>query len=457
MSLIEKDIVGALLLNPKKIGVISTFLKPEHFDDSSARYIYEIQVNLYNNKDTITLSLIYDELKKKTSNEDKIDKAIRYVIDAANDLSTTIPLDTWATTLYRIKEEDKIKGDFKNIIATSKDLVRDLSDNAVQLMANNNLTERSTKNSTQILSIFHNYIKFNQEHSNRSYIGLNTGFRKLSRMLDGLQPNTYTVIGAGTGVGKTNFLMNLLDNLTSIIDPDYEVAVLLFSMEMTIAQVMCRYFAMKLEMPIADVKRGNFNEEQLTNLGRVDAFFSNCIFEIADEQRCTNNSITDIYNQFNHKCNNEYTGDKKLIKVIALDYVQLVKGDDNKQYKSKVQQVESVTERLRMLRDEPDTLIIALSQFSRKTNDKSRAKDFYRPDLSDLKDSSQIEQDANQVVLLWRPDYYGMPQLQDGRDAKDVMVGIVAKNREGMTGDFHMLLKPECAKLLDYDSIEHNF
>jgi replicative DNA helicase len=260
--------------------------------------------------------------------------------------------------------------------------------------------------------------------------GLATGFADLDEITSGWQDSDLIIIAARPAMGKTAFVLSMAKRMVS----DYGVPVALFSLEMSDVQLVNRLIINACEVPGEKIKNGRLSMEEwrrlLTGTGGlygaplyVDDTPALSVFELRSKAR---------------RLVREHG-----IKMIIIDYLQLMTASGAK-FGSREQEVSSISRSLKGLAKELNIPVIALSQLNRAVE--ARQGDGKRPQLSDLRESGAIEQDADMVCFIHRPEYYKIYEDESGNDLRGVAELIIAKHRNGAVGDVRMRFRSELAR-----------
>jgi len=247
--------------------------------------------------------------------------------------------------------------------------------------------------------------------------GVPTGFTALDRLTGGWQKSDLIITAARPGMGKTSFVLAIARNAAV----DFKKPVALFSLEMSSLQLVNRLISMEAEIPGDKLRRGNLEKwewEQLTH--KIDKLSDAAIF-IDD---------TPAINIFELRAKCRRLKMQHDIQMVIVDYLQLMTGGsgDGKGGGNREQEISSISRGLKALAKELQIPVIALSQLSRAVETRGGDK---RPQLSDLRESGAIEQDADLVIFLYRPEYYGMDTDENGMSLKGIGEVIIAKHRNG--------------------------
>jgi replicative DNA helicase len=274
------------------------------------------------------------------------------------------------------------------------------------------------------------------EHLN----GVPSGFMELDRATGGWQNSDLIVIAARPGMGKTAFTLALARN--SSIDHNKPVA--FFSLEMSSNQLVQRLISMEAEIPAEKIRRGNLEQHEYQQLtAKIDSL-RNAKMYIDD---------TPGINIFELRSKCRKLKQTKDISMIIIDYLQLMSGtNEGKGGGNREQEISQISRSLKGLAKELNVPVIALSQLSRAPETRGGNK---KPILSDLRESGAIEQDADIVIFLYRAEYYGIPQDEDGMDTKGLAEIMIAKHRNGPLKNVKTKFIGKFAKFADFDEYQN--
>ncbi|UNW45399.1 replicative DNA helicase [Geobacillus phage TP-84] len=261
--------------------------------------------------------------------------------------------------------------------------------------------------------------------------GINTGFAGLNRMTDGLQGNNLIIIGARPSMGKTAFALNIGTNACTLDDARVDI----FSLETPEKRLAKRIIASVGNISAERLRRMDFDDKTrerfIQKVGLVDSFD----LHIHDQSTITVEEIRSIVAESNRQARKE--GKKHLV---IIDYLQLITYRGPLQ--NKVQQIGHISRQLKLMAGDFDIPIIALSQLSRGVEQRQDK----RPVMADLRESGDIEQDADIIAFLYRDDYYDKES-----DKKNITEVIIAKNRDGAVGTVELAFIKEYNKFLDLE------
>jgi replicative DNA helicase len=266
-----------------------------------------------------------------------------------------------------------------------------------------------------------------------SLSGVPSGFTKLDRLTSGWQKSDLVIIAARPSMGKTAFVLSMARNMA--VDHSRPVAV--FSLEMSSIQLVNRLLIGETQLSSEKIRTGNLENYEWEQLEYK-------IKDLEESPIFVDDTPAISIFEFRAKCRR--LKQKYDIQAVVIDYLQLMTG--SKDSGSREQEVSNISRSLKSVAKELDIPVIALSQLNRSVEMRSGNK---RPQLSDLRESGAIEQDADLVIFIHRPEYYGLDVDEEGNSLKGIAEIIVAKHRNGAVGDIHLKFIREYAKFVDLD------
>jgi len=249
--------------------------------------------------------------------------------------------------------------------------------------------------------------------------GVTTGYSCLDNFTNGLQPTDLTIIGAASSMGKTSFALNVAYNAVRAKHP-----VAVFSYEMSAPQLLQRIISIESGVSLRELNQGAIDKEQLKLINKAIGVIEDLPLKIDDCKRTSLSYLTAKIRKYAINDN---------VQVVFIDYLQLV-SVQGKKNGTREQEVSMVARTLKNLAKELNISVIALSQLNRGVSFRGNPK----PTMSDLRESGEIEQAADIVCLLFRPEYYNIPSLEDGTDAAGLAQIIFAKGRNIGVGEINM-------------------
>jgi replicative DNA helicase len=271
-------------------------------------------------------------------------------------------------------------------------------------------------------------------HSKQDVTGVPSGIRAFDRMTTGFQKSDLILIAARPSMGKTAFAQNIVAHVVL----EKNAPVLFFSLEMNKHAIMQRFIAAEAKINLKDIRTGFFRRDRWQDLTTAAARFSEAPLYINDNPGMTVFSVRAISRQLMSRLKQE----NKTLGMVVIDYLQLLRGGGSRQ-ENRQQEVSEISRGLKQLARELNVPVIALSQLSRASEDKTRTDN--RPKLSDLRESGSLEQDADLVALIHREGYYkpNDPTLENKAQL------IIAKQRQGPTGIVDVLFLRDITRFVD--------
>lgn len=276
-------------------------------------------------------------------------------------------------------------------------------------------------------------------HSKQEVTGIPTGLRAFDRMTTGFQRSDLILIAARPSQGKTAIALNMVAH--AVLEKN--LPVLFFSLEMNRHAIMQRFIASEAKVNLKDIRTGYFKRDRWQDLTGAAARFSEAPLFINDNPGMTVMSVRTISRQLMTRLRQE----KKELGMVVIDYLQLLRGGGGRN-ENRQQEVSEISRGLKQLARELNVPVIALSQLSRASEDKSRLDN--RPKLSDLRESGSLEQDADVVAMIHREGYYkpNDPTLENKAEI------IIAKQRQGPTGSVPVTFLRSITRFVDETTSE---
>ena len=417
---LEEAILGAIMLEKGAFEVVAEILKPNCFYVDSHQRIFSAMQSLAQKNMAIDMLTVVEELRTAEDLDQvggpyAVAKLTNAVVSSANiEFHARIVLQKFIQReLIRISGE--IIGDAYEDSTDVFDLL-DLAESKLFEITNNHLR----KNFDDIASVLVKTVERIEDMRNRQedITGVPSGFETLDKITYGWQPTDLIILAARPSVGKTAFALNLARS--AAMNPQKPTAVAVFSLEMSAGQLVTRILSAQSEVPLEKITRGRLEPHEMTQLFKkgVEPLQKAPIF--IDDTAALN-----IF-ELRAKCRRLKT--KHDVGLIIIDYLQLMSGSgDNRS--NREQEISRISRDLKGLAKELQVPIIALSQLSREVEKRKEGAKI--PQLSDLRESGAIEQDADMVMFLYRPDYYELTQDQNGEVNKGDTYVKIAKHRNG--------------------------
>ena len=423
----ERCVLGAMLIrNGESIGDIQGQLMPEEFFVEAHRLIYETMLEVYADQKTIDLTLLIDRLEKKNL----LDKVggTRFILYLGNNIQTNANIKSHAGLVkekYRLRQLIAIGEELADDAYANREEVKDIVAVAEQRLLSLNEQEEAVGSehiSEIILRVHH---RVNTIYSSGSpTTGLETKFPTFDKLTGGLQKSDFIIIAARPSMGKTALAINIANNVARIItDPtDRRITkegrgtVALFSLEMSKEQIGNRLLSLESGVNSQRLNNGQLEDSEWTDIQEASARIARAKLYVDDTPGIT---ATELRTRA-RRLKNEHGLD-----LVVVDYLQLMSGGIRQTRETNRQQeISEISRSMKALARELDVPVIALSQLSRAVELRAEKK----PQLSDLRESGSLEQDADIVIFLYRESYYKPDAADDSTEM------IVAKHRNGPTG-----------------------
>jgi replicative DNA helicase len=428
--LAEKSILSNLLINEQTIELILQHLTIETFYFRNHQELYRAIIFLYEKKIPIDLITLTSFLQDNGLLE-KIG-GLKILIELVNQIPNMLYLEEYIKLLQdKFLRRTLIKLGYQIINSsyiTNIPLENILNDLEIKLFNVTNRTENN-KLTTSAELLAKVFFDLKQKSLKEKLPGLESGFKKLDLITQGFQTSDLIIVAGRPGMGKTAFCLNII---TSIVKT-YKLPVIFFSLEMAKEQLMYRLLSNETEISNTNLRTGNINKQEWVKLSLAIKKFSSLPIFIDDT---TNISIQTIRLKLK-----KILFEQTKIGLIIIDYLQLMQNSKSKT-ENRVQELSQITRSLKSIAREFNIPVIALSQLSRNVETRINK----RPQLSDLRESGSIEQDADLVLMLFRENYYNLK-----KDQQDLAEIIVAKHRNGPTGTIQLKFDANCIKFSNYN------
>ncbi len=435
---LEEAVLGALMLEKDALTSVIDILKVESFYKEAHKVIFQAILDLFTESQPIDLLTVTTQLRKNGALE--VAGGAFYITELTSKVASAANIEFHA----RIITEQSIKRELIRISSTiQKDAFEDTTDVFELLDAmEQSLFEISEKNIRKnyatMSSIMRDAIAELEIRKNQKdgLTGVPSGFTALDRVTSGWQKSDLVIIAARPAMGKTAFVLSVLRN--AAVDHNRPVAI--FSLEMSSVQLVNRLISSEAELDSDKIKKGTLADHEWAQLVHKTAKLSKAPLFVDDTPAL---SILEL----RAKC-------RKLkaqhdIQMVVVDYLQLMSGDSKGGFGgNREQEIASISRALKKIAKELSIPVIALSQLSRAVETRGGDK---RPQLSDLRESGAIEQDADMVMFLYRPEYYGITEDEGGASTAGVGEVIIAKHRNGSLENIKLRFIGRYTKFTDLD------
>lgn len=426
----EQSVVGSMLMDKDAIVTASEIIISEDFYQHQYGVIFDAIVELYNEGKPVDLITLQNRLKEKDLPPEI--SSMEFVRDLLIAVPTSANVRYYANIVYE-------KSMLRKLIKTSEEIAnscylgRDGLDTIMEQTEKEMfglLQTRNTGDYVPIKQVVLNALEKIEEASknHRSVTGIETGFTDLDHQTSGMQPSDLVLIAARPSMGKTAFVLNLVQHVA--LKRNHPVAI--FSLEMSKEQLVNRIFSMESRVDAQVLRTGKLNDSEWEKLVESVGYIGESKLIIDDTPGI---SISELRSKC-RKFKLEHGLD-----MVIIDYLQLMSGS-GKKGENRQQEISEISRSLKALARELSAPVIALSQLSRACE----TRPDHRPMLSDLRESGAIEQDADVVMFLYRDDYYNKDT-----EKKNIAEVIIAKQRNGPIGTVELVWLPNYTKFANME------
>jgi len=439
---IEEAVLGSMLIEHEAATIALQMLQPDDFYKPAHRHIFETIHELYERDNPLDLLTVENELRDKNL----LDQCggSSYLADLTRSVSSAANIDYHA----QIISEKAVK---RNLILKCNEIIKsaydstsdafdvlDAAEQRIYDLSNN----KSRTNSQAIGDVLKDTLQYLEEIRGKpaGITGVPTGL-DVDKLTSGFQPGDLVIIAARPSMGKTAFVLTTARNAALHVDENLQTNVAIFSLEMSNQSLVQRLLMMEGRIDAQTARSGRLKDEEFKRL--IDAasrLFTAKIF-IDDTPSL---SVMELRTKC-RRLKSEHD-----IGMIVVDYLQLMTASvrDNS---NREQEIATISRGLKALAKELDVPVVALSQLSRAVEQRGGDK---RPQLSDLRESGSIEQDADVVMFLYRPEYYGITTTAEGHSTKGLAEVIVGKQRNGPTGSKRLYFVENYARFENFTQAE---
>ena len=433
---LEEAVLGAMMIDKKGIDDVIDILHPDAFYDKKHQEIYGAIYALFQNSEPIDLTTV----SHKLTTEGKLELAGGnfYLIQLTQKVASSAHIEFHSRIILQKYIQRRLITISSEIIENAYDEttdVFDLLDDAEGKLFE--VTQGNLKKGAEAAEgLVQQAINKIQEISNQEGMsGLATGFTKLDALTSGWQPSDLIIIAARPGMGKTAFVISMAKNMAI----DFGEPVALFSLEMSSVQLITRMISSETGLTSEKLRKGNLEPHEWEQLNVKVKKLSDAPIFIDD---------TPALSIFDLRAKARRLVSQHGVKILVIDYLQLMTAGGSGG--NREQEISTISRNLKALAKELNIPVIALSQLSRAVETRGGSK---RPLLSDLRESGAIEQDADIVSFIFRPEYYGMTEWDDDDHSPCEGQGefIVAKHRNGGLDNIRLKFTGHLAKFSDLE------
>ena len=433
---IERVVLGALMVDSDAFSVVSELLKPETFYEPRHQKIYEAIRNMNMDERPVDIMTLNDELSKMG----EIDKVggVDYLMEISSQVASAAHVKSHARILaekYMQRQLIHFAGDIETKAYDSSvdvdELMQQAEGSLFQISQNN-----MKQDFTQVAPVVKNAVEILQRAaSNKGGLtGIPTGYTGMDEITSGWQASDLVIIAGRPAMGKTSFALSIAKNVAV----DYGVPIGFFSLEMNNVQLVNRLISNVCEVSGRKILNGQLDPSDWERLDKRIGRLTDAPIYVDD---------TPGLSVFELRTKARRLVREKGVKIIMIDYLQLMNANGMK-FGSRQEEVSTISRSLKGLAKELDIPVLALSQLSRNVENREGLEG-KRPQLSDLRESGAIEQDADMVLFVHRPEYYHIYQDEKGNDLHGMAQIIIAKHRKGSTGDVLLNFRGEFTRFQD--------
>lgn len=435
---LEEAVLGALMLEKNALSAVVDLLKPEAFYVDAHSRIYNAVLSLWKDRQAVDILTVTNQLKK--SGELEIIGGAYYISKLTNRVASSANIEFHA----RIVLQKYIQ---RMLIQISTDTIREAFEDSTDVLdlldkaesglfaiAENNIKKNYSKMSDLLQEAIEQIEKAKTQEDGVS--GIPSGFSALDKVTAGWQRSDLIILAARPGMGKTAFVLALARNAAI----DFKKPVAFFSLEMSSVQLVTRLISGETGLKADKLKRGQLEAHEWQQLHSQITKLADAPIFIDD---------TPALNVFELRAKLRRLKSEQNIDMAIIDYLQLMtaggEGKGNRE-----QEVSTISRSLKAIAKELNIPIIVLSQLNRQVESRGGANNSKRPQLGDLRESGAIEQDADMVMFIYRPEYYQITQDDAGNSLQGLAQIIIAKHRNGSLEDVNLKFISENAKFTDY-------
>jgi replicative DNA helicase len=441
---LEEAVLGALMLEKDALTNVIDILQPKSFYKEAHERIFGAIKRLFEKSEPVDILTVTQELKK--TGELDLAGGAYYITQLTNRVASAANVEFHA----RIIVQKFIQ---RELIRISTDTIRDAYEETSDVF---DLLDTAESNLYSVVSgtIRKEYDKMSSligiaikqieaaRNQKTGVTGVESGFTELDRITSGWQKSDLVIVAARPAMGKTALVVSLARNAAV----DFGRPVAIFSLEMASVQLVNRLISSEAEISAEKLKKGQLEDYEFQQLNSK-------IHKLADAPLFIDD--TPALTIFELRAKARRLKQQHNISLIIVDYLQLMQaGGDNNKSGNREQEISTISRSLKSLAKELEIPVIALSQLSRAVETRGGDK---KPQLSDLRESGAIEQDADMVLFIHRPEYYGLTEDAQGNPTNGVAEIIIAKHRNGPVGSVNLKFIDRFAKFTDLETNNFNY
>ena len=431
----EQALLGAIISNNLALEKVENFLEPEHFSSKINGLIFKTLKKLISNDQVADLNTLKIFLE---NDDDFIDNGgMSYLLKISENSISIINSKQYGELIYDLFIRRKLINLGTNLINESYENFEEQDSNEIIENIESNLFNLTNEGETQKgPKQFDNILEDTIEYAEKAFkksedvVGLKTGLNDFDKKIGGLHRSDLIIVAGRPSMGKTAFATNIASNICNNKKSTKKTNVLFFSLEMSSEQLATRILSEISKISSEGIRTGNLSKNEFEKLIKSSENLKDLSLFIDDSPALTISSIRTRSRRLKRK---------QGLDLIIIDYLQLLSGESRNLNDNRVKEISDITRGLKAIAKELNIPIVALSQLSRKVEDREEK----RPQLADLRESGSIEQDADLVVFLYREEYYlARTEPPEGTEkhimwtskmekVHNIAEAIVAKHRHG--------------------------
>ncbi len=441
---LEEVVLGAMMIDKKGVDEVIDILSPEAFYKEAHQHIFEAILKLFESSEPIDLLTVSSQLKKDA----KLDVVGGdfYLISLTQKVSSSAHIEFHARIILQKFIQRSLIKISNEIIEDSYDETQDvfdLLDKAESKLYD--VTQGNIKKSSETAQnlVIQAKKKIEDISNKQGLSGIPSGYDKLDKLTSGWQPSDLVIVAGRPGMGKTAFTLSMARNMAV----NQNIPVAFFSLEMSSVQLITRLISSETGLSSEKLRTGRLQEHEWKQLNIKVKDLEKAPLYIDD---------TPSLSIFDLRAKARRLKSQHDIQLVVIDYLQLMTGGNSKSTGNREQEISMISRNLKALAKELNVPVIALSQLSRAVETRGGSK---RPLLSDLRESGAIEQDADIVSFIYRPEYYKIDEWDDEErtPTEGQAEFIVAKHRNGGLDNIRLRFVKELGRFENLDTFDTPF
>ncbi len=428
----EEAVLGSLLIDPDAVIKVASFLEPDDFYREKNAWIYRAVLHLHERREPADFVTLVDELERRNQLQEVGGAA--YITSLINSVPTAVYIEHYAHIVERTATLRRLIGAAGQIATLAYEEAEDVGevvDRAEQIIFS--VSERRVRRDlVPVRQVMHDVVdRIDFLHRHRGdVLGVPTGFTKLDKLLGGFQKSDLIILAARPSVGKTSLALNFALNAAR----RHKKVVGFFSLEMSAEQLVQRLLSVETGINQQRLRQGEIEDHEWQMLMEAAGVLSETMLFIDD---------TPAISALELRTKARRLQAEHGLDLVIVDYLQLMRGEGGRN-DNRVQEISYISRSLKSLARELETPLIALSQLSRAVESRTD----HKPQLSDLRESGAIEQDADIVMFIYREE-----MVKDTSERKNIADIIVAKHRNGPTDTVPLFFQKELTRFADLELV----